>query len=252
MRWRDVTQQRRIERAGSEAGFEEVYFRPLGQKRIGVRDDLGSQFRWRSKLAEPIPFGLGLDGVQPLLKFEARAFACVLSHPGLISSLPEMNANLEIRIAHVKAISKFRVPTLSFINVLLKIAHCISVSGREGLFSLVILIRNRSASFTDSASGNTSTISGSKRTTDPPRVFRSGPSLLTRKLLRSYSGLSSSSISVSTFFMYFLIPFKLHGRIIPFILAGPAVFTFSSFASLSCVFLGALPPSETLARGLLT
>lgn len=68
-RWRDVTLQRRIERAGSKTGFEEAYLQTLRQKRISVRDDLGSQLRRRSELAEPVPFGLRLGGVQPLLKF---------------------------------------------------------------------------------------------------------------------------------------------------------------------------------------
>jgi hypothetical protein len=75
-------------------------------------------------------------------------------------------------------------------------------SGAAGLFSLVTLIRKRSASFTDSAFGNTSATSGSKRTT-PPKLLRPRPSFLTRKLLKSYSGRSSSSMSVSIFFICF-------------------------------------------------
>lgn len=67
----------------------------------------------------------------------------------------------------------------------------------------VILIRNRSGSFTDSALGNTSATSGSRRTTDLPKLLRPGPSPRTCILLRSYSGRSSSFIFGLTFFMGF-------------------------------------------------
>src|SRR6185503_3395268 len=76
-RGRDVTQQCRIVRPGSKTGFEKIYLRRLRQKRVGVRDDLGGQFRRRCELTEPIPFSLGLGAVQPRLKFEASGFACV-------------------------------------------------------------------------------------------------------------------------------------------------------------------------------
>jgi hypothetical protein len=61
-----------------------------------------------------------------------------------------------------------------------------------GLFSFVILMRKRSASFTASALGNTSATSGSRRTTQPPKLFRPGPNRRTDKLFKSYSGHTSS------------------------------------------------------------
>src|SRR2546425_2056149 len=72
-----------------------------------------------------------------------------------------------------------------------------------GLFSFVIRIRNRSASLTDSALGNTSATSGSKRTTEPPKLFRPGPNFRTCKFLRSYSGRNSSALTVLPFFIGF-------------------------------------------------
>src|SRR5215212_159929 len=71
-------------------------------------------------------------------------------------------------------------------------------------------MRKRSASFTESASGNASATSGSSLTTSP-NLLRPGPSFRTRSALRSYSGRSSSSISVSIFF----ICFPLRWRYLP-------------------------------------
>ena len=67
--------------------------------------------------------------------------------------------------------------------------------GLGGWFSLAILIRNRKASLTDSASGKTSATSDSRRMTGPAKLLRLGPSRHTPKIRRSCSGRSSSIMS---------------------------------------------------------
>ena len=73
---------------------------------------------------------------------------------------------------------------------------------RVWVLSFVTLMRKRSASFTASALGNTFITSASKRTVSP-KLLRPGPIFLTRKFLRSYSGRSSSSFGVVSFFIGF-------------------------------------------------
>lgn len=48
----------------------------------------------------------------------------VLRHPRLLSCLLKQNANFEIRIACLEALSKFRVSPLPLNDVFLKMAHC--------------------------------------------------------------------------------------------------------------------------------
>ncbi len=78
--------------------------------------------------------------------------------------------------------------------------------GNDDLFFWVVRIKNRKASFTDPESGNISATSVSKRTVIPKKLFRSEPTFLTFKLIKSYSGLSSSSIFTLSFFIIFLFP----------------------------------------------
>src|SRR4029077_16199562 len=65
----------------------------------------------------------------------------------------------------------------------------------------VILIRNRSASFTASESGKTLATSGAREMETSPGLLRPGPRATTRSAWKSYSGLRSSSRSALDFFI---------------------------------------------------
>jgi len=100
------------------------------------------------------------------------------------------------------------------------------------LFWRVTRIKNRKASLTDSAFGNTSATSGANRTNSPnPLLF--GPIFLTRKLFKSYSGRSSSSILLLSFFISILFCFRFlagNGR------SSPPYFIHNGFLLATVVF----------------